>query len=59
VARLAAWFAGDTPHALRLRLESGMGLICNNVLHARSAFRDDPARPRLLFRARYYDRICA
>jgi len=29
------------------------------VLHARSAFRDDPARPRLLYRARYYDRVRA
>jgi hypothetical protein len=56
VARLAAWFAGETPHALRLRLEPGMGVICNNVLHARTAFRDDPSRPRLLYRARYYDR---
>jgi len=34
-----------------------MGVICNNVLHTRSAFRDDPAHPRLLYRARYYDRI--
>jgi hypothetical protein len=36
-----------------------MGVICNNVLHARTAFRDDPSRPRLLYRARYYDRIRA
>jgi hypothetical protein len=27
------------------------------VLHDRSAFRDDPARPRLLYRARYRDRV--
>ena len=59
VARLAQWFTGETPRALRLRLEPGMGVICNNVLHARSAFSDDPSRPRLLFRARYYDRIRA
>jgi alpha-ketoglutarate-dependent taurine dioxygenase len=59
VARLAAWFAGETPHALRLRLEPGMGVICNNVLHARTAFNDDPSQPRLLYRARYYDRIRA
>lgn len=59
VARLAEWFAGETPHALRLRLEPGMGVICNNVLHARTAFNDDPSRPRLLYRARYYDRIRA
>jgi len=59
VKRLADWFAGDTPYALRLRLEAGMGVICNNVLHARTAFSDAPARPRLLYRARYYDRILA
>jgi hypothetical protein len=56
-ARLAQWLAADAPPALRVRLEPGMGVICNNVLHARSAFRDDPARPRLLYRARYYDRV--
>jgi len=59
VARLAQWLAADAPHALRVRLEPGMGVICNNVLHARSAFRDDPARPRLLYRARYYERVRA
>ena len=59
VAQLAQWLAADAPHALRVRLEPGMGVICNNVLHARSAFRDDPARPRLLYRARYYDRVRA
>jgi alpha-ketoglutarate-dependent taurine dioxygenase len=54
---LAQWLSDDAPFALRVRLQPGMGVICNNVLHARSAFRDDPARPRLLYRARYYDRI--
>lgn len=54
---LAQWLSDDAPFALKLKLEPGMGIICNNVLHTRSAFRDDPARPRLLYRARYYDRI--
>jgi hypothetical protein len=27
------------------------------VLHARSAFRDDPLAPRLLYRARYLDGV--
>lgn len=56
VGRLAQWFTGETPHALRVRLEPGMGVICNNVLHARTAFTDTPQHPRLLYRARYYDR---
>ena len=54
---LAQWLSEDAPYALRLKLAPGMGVICNNVLHTRSAFRDDPAHPRLLYRARYYDRI--
>ena len=29
-------------HVFRLRLEPGMGLVCNNVLHDRSGFVDDP-----------------
>ena len=46
-----------SPYIYRARLESGMGLLCNNVLHDRAGFRDDPERPRLLQRARFYDRI--
>jgi alpha-ketoglutarate-dependent taurine dioxygenase len=46
------------PYIFRARLEAGMGLICNNVLHTRDAFSDDPHGPRrLLYRARYFDRI--
>jgi len=47
----------DMPHIHRLRMENGTGLLCNNVLHDRSAFTDDPQQPRLLYRARYLDRI--
>ena len=57
VAALEALLAGDTPWILRTRLEPGMGLVGHNVLHERTAFRDDPARPRLLYRARYLDRV--
>jgi hypothetical protein len=41
------------------RLDPGQGIICNNVLHCRTSFADDAAsgRQRLLYRARYYDRI--
>ena len=48
-----------TPWTLRGRLEPGMGLVCNNVLHARSAFSDNPDQRRLIYRARYYERIAA
>jgi hypothetical protein len=58
VAALEHLLASDTPHIFKGRLEPGMGLLCNNVLHDRSAFSDDPSHPpRLLYRARYLDRI--
>ncbi|MEW6562679.1 MAG: TauD/TfdA family dioxygenase [Pseudomonadota bacterium] len=47
----------SSPYVYRVRLEPGMGLICNNVLHDRAGFTDNPRLPRLLYRARYYDRI--
>lgn len=56
---LTQLLAADSPHMFRLRLEPGMGLVCNNVLHDRAGFEDDPQSPRLLYRARYLDRIDA
>lgn len=47
----------SSPYVFRGRLEPGMGLVCNNVLHDRAAFSDTETRKRLLYRARYYDRI--
>lgn len=49
----------DTTSVFRLTLQPGMGLVCNNVLHDRSGFVDDAQQPRLLYRARYLDRIAA
>ena len=40
-----------------LRLQPGMGLVGHNVLHARTAFVDEPTQARLLYRARYLDRV--
>jgi alpha-ketoglutarate-dependent taurine dioxygenase len=58
VAALERLLASNTPHIFKGRLEPGMGLLCNNVLHDRSAFSDAPMHPpRLLYRARYLDRI--
>lgn len=49
----------DHPAIFTLKLEAGMGLLSNNVLHDRSAFIDDPDKPRLLYRARYLERIAS
>lgn len=57
VAALEHLLASDTPHVFQARLEPGMGLLCNNVLHDRAAFTDDAHHPRLLYRARYLDRV--
>jgi hypothetical protein len=56
-AFLERFLNDDNPFVLRVRLEAGMGIVANNVLHDRSRFADDPAAPRLLYRARYLDRI--
>lgn len=49
--------ASDTPYIFRARLEAGMGIVCNNVLHNRSGFAGCSDDIRLLYRARYYDRM--
>ena len=58
-ALLNGELAQGRPYLYRGTLQPGWGLISNNVLHDRSAFEDDtdPARKRLLYRARYHDRI--
>ena len=49
--------ASNPPWLFRLLLAPGMGIVANNVPHERSGFTDDPQRPRLLYRARYLDRV--
>lgn len=48
-----------SPWIFRGRLEPGMGLVSNNVLHTRTPFTDSPEKRRLIYRARYYQRISA
>ncbi len=57
VAFLQELLESDSPYIFRGRLEPGMGLISNNVLHDRAAFEDGSTHKRLLYRARYYDRV--
>ena len=54
---LTKFLEGDSPAIYHGLLEPGMGLISNNVLHDRAGFQDGPSHRRLLYRARYYDRI--
>lgn len=57
VTRINAILASDSPFLFRYKLQANEGVISNNVLHNRTGFRDDADSNRLLYRARYYDRI--
>jgi hypothetical protein len=57
VAAIEKLLARDLPWIFRHRMEAGMGLICNNVLHDRTGFVDTTGQKRIMYRARYYDRI--
>ncbi len=49
----------DSGYLLHGSLAAGQGLVCNNVLHNRTAYEDSEVKTeqRLVYRARYYDRI--
>lgn len=53
------FLASDSEWILRYRLEPGQGLICNNVLHNRTSFKNEEEsdQQRLIYRGRYYDRL--
>lgn len=58
VKALADYLNSDSASIFRTTLQPGMGLLSNNVLHDRTGFDsgEDLSR-RLLYRARYFDRI--
>lgn len=49
----------DSAHVLHYTLQPGEGLICNNILHGRSAFTNGniPEQQRVMYRARSYNRL--
>ena len=51
--------AASSPYMFKYRLAPGEGLICNNVLHTRTAFKDgkDVNEKRLILRGRYNAKI--
>ncbi len=58
VARLETLLEDPVEDAFEHRLGPGEGILCNNVLHSRSAFSDHGVDGRrLLYRARFYERI--
>jgi alpha-ketoglutarate-dependent taurine dioxygenase len=54
---ITAFLNSDSPFIFRYRLNANEGVISNNVLHNRTAFEEDAEHKRLLYRARYFDRI--
>lgn len=59
VAALQTLLTQRDPLIHQLTLQSGWGLISNNVLHDRSRFHDNEQCPRLLYRLRYYESVCS
>lgn len=57
VARINEILASNSPYLFHYQLKSNEGVISNNVLHNRSGFQDEGKDKRLLYRARYYDRV--
>lgn len=63
LACLEEFLQSDNQSVLRLTLQPGQGLICNNILHGRSAFQDTstngqcPQNKRIMYRARSYNRL--
>lgn len=57
VTALETLLNSDSSFIYHATLASGMGLISNNILHDRTGFNNDPEQPRLLYRARFYDRV--
>lgn len=58
-AVLESMILAESEYVIEGRLESGLGLISNNVLHTREKLvdSDDDTQKRLLFRARFYNRV--
>lgn len=56
---LESLMLNESGYVIEGRLESGLGLVSNNVLHTREKLVDseDPSNKRLLFRTRFYDRV--
>lgn len=52
-------FNSDSAYIFRYRLKPQEGVLCNNVLHNRTGFANGDAaeQQRLLYRARYFDRV--
>jgi len=55
---ITQYLESDSRYIFRHKLSAGQGILCNNVLHNRTAFEENDSveSKRLIYRARYYDR---
>jgi len=56
---LESLLSADLPYIFRYQLQANEGILSNNVLHGRESFSngEGDSEKRLVYRARYYDRI--
>ena len=57
LSELNAFLGGKTEIHHQYKLVAGEGLVCNNVLHNRASFTDNPQQKRKLLRGRYTNRV--
>ncbi len=51
------FLASNSIYHFNHTMQEAQGMLCNNVLHNRSGFTDDPNKPRLMLRGRFFSRI--
>ena len=56
-AWLRAFLESEHSPTVDVRFDAGEGIVCNNILHARDSYEDAPPHERLVYRARYLDRV--
>jgi alpha-ketoglutarate-dependent taurine dioxygenase len=54
---ITEFLASDSPYIFKYRLQQNEGVISNNVLHNRTGFENTEQQQRLLYRARFYERV--
>jgi alpha-ketoglutarate-dependent taurine dioxygenase len=57
VTVLDAHLSVTTEYHFSHTMTANQGILCNNILHKRSGFIDNPLNPRLLLRGRYFNRL--
>ncbi len=56
---LNGWLQSDDPLIRNIRLDPGQGIVCNNILHNRTGFRDETGAEstRVILRVRFHERL--